>query len=463
MQKITSCLWIVLTVNCTMSVVLATAGYDHMIRFWEAPTGLCIRVIKFTDSQVNRLEITPDKQFIAAAGNPHVRLYEIQGGGASRGSSGNNASGGGSSALDPAVLALEGHTGNVTSLGFHKDGRYLYTGSEDGTLKVWDLSNPYCSRSFDVGAPVNSVCLRTDRDEFITGDQNGFVKIWDLGGSGSKGGLIHSAKPSAPASPFGSMCSSSVTTATGSSNRSIESHSVDTAPNKEDGTNPLEPRHSITGRNPRQNQQPYGIQGHRRYAEGTVPIQAIDISEDSRTLVAVTNRGTVYVWDPSSNSNLSLLQSISELQDPADPDASFVPPTSSDGCLRPITKFRAHTERPGTYCLHGKIAPDCRHLVTTASDGTAKLWDTTTWELTQTLVQQPMVDQNRSTNNSTSSNVLSKWVWDAAFCADSSYLVTASSDRVARLWNLRTGDVVRQYHGHLSAVTCVALNDSSVE
>ena len=50
----------------------------------------------------------------------------------------------------------------------------------------------------------------------------------------------------------------------------------------------------------------------------------------------------------------------------------------------------------------------------------------------------------------------------AAFCADSGYLVTASSDATARLWNLRTGDVVRQYHGHQSAVTCVALNDSSV-
>ena len=26
--------------------------------------------------QVNRLEISPNKQFIAAAGNPHIRLYE---------------------------------------------------------------------------------------------------------------------------------------------------------------------------------------------------------------------------------------------------------------------------------------------------------------------------------------------------------------------------------------------------
>lgn len=91
------------------------------------------------------------------------------------------------------------------------------------------------------------------------------------------------------------------------------------------------------------------------------------------------------------------------------------------------------------------LSQDCRQLVTTGSDGTAKLWDTTTWELTDTLDND-------------------MWVWDAAYCADSSYLVTASSDKSARLWNLRRGacSIVRKYHGHLSAVTCVALNDSSV-
>jgi hypothetical protein len=27
--------------------------------------------------QVNRLEITPDKRFLAAAGNPHIRLFDV--------------------------------------------------------------------------------------------------------------------------------------------------------------------------------------------------------------------------------------------------------------------------------------------------------------------------------------------------------------------------------------------------
>ena len=34
---------------------------------------------------------------------------------------------------------LEGHSGNVTAVGFQKDSRWLYSGSEDGTVKIWDL------------------------------------------------------------------------------------------------------------------------------------------------------------------------------------------------------------------------------------------------------------------------------------------------------------------------------------
>ena len=99
-----------------MSVILATAGQDDKIRFWEAPSGVCSRILRSADSQVNCLEITPDKQYLAAGGNPHIRLFEI-----------NNAS-------NQSILTLEGHTGNVTSLGFQRNGRYLYSSSEDGTV-----------------------------------------------------------------------------------------------------------------------------------------------------------------------------------------------------------------------------------------------------------------------------------------------------------------------------------------
>lgn len=59
------------------AVVLATAGYDHKIRFWEASREKCTRVIKYPDSQVNMLAITNDKQHIAAVGNPHAKIFDV--------------------------------------------------------------------------------------------------------------------------------------------------------------------------------------------------------------------------------------------------------------------------------------------------------------------------------------------------------------------------------------------------
>ena len=86
----------------TPSVVLATAGYDHTVRFWEATRGVCYRTLQYADSQVNRLEITPDKQYLAAAGNPHVRLFEVN------------------TSNPQPVTSYDGHTGNVTAVGFEQ-------------------------------------------------------------------------------------------------------------------------------------------------------------------------------------------------------------------------------------------------------------------------------------------------------------------------------------------------------
>ncbi|KAI5281226.1 TOR complex subunit lst8, partial [Ascosphaera aggregata] len=54
-----------------------------------------------------------------------------------------------------------------------------------------------------------------------------------------------------------------------------------------------------------------------------------------------------------------------------------------------------------------------------------------------------------------------RWVWDCAFSADSAYLVTVCSDHYARLWELSSGQIIRQYNGHHRGAVCVALNDYS--
>jgi len=91
---------------------------DHLTsRFWEALSGICSRTIPHPDSQVNRLCISPDKRFLAAAGHHTVKLYDIR------------------STNPAAVLTFEGHTGNITGVAFHCEGKWMVTSSEDGMYK----------------------------------------------------------------------------------------------------------------------------------------------------------------------------------------------------------------------------------------------------------------------------------------------------------------------------------------
>lgn len=108
--------------------------------------------------------------------------------------------------------------------------------------------------------------------------------------------------------------------------------------------------------------------------------------------------------------------------------------------LQPRTKFQAHSK----YLLRTLLSPNGQLLATCSADKTIKIWNMgpQTATLDKTLVGHQ------------------RWVWDMAFSADSAYLVSASSDHYARLWELATGTTVKQYAGHHKAVSCVALNDS---
>ena len=107
--------------NTSDQVILATGGYDHSIKFWQAHSGVCQRTVTHPDSQVNALDITPDSQLLAAAGYQHIRMYEIN-----------------SSNPNP-IVNYEGISRNVTAVGFHEDGHWMYTGGEDCSARVWDL------------------------------------------------------------------------------------------------------------------------------------------------------------------------------------------------------------------------------------------------------------------------------------------------------------------------------------
>ncbi|KAI1200763.1 WD repeat-containing protein pop3 [Nemania serpens] len=337
-----------------MSVILCTAGYDHTIRFWEALSGICSRTIQHPDSQVNRLCISPDKRFLAAAGHNSIKLYDIK------------------STNPNALLTFEGHTGNITGVAFHCEGKWMVTSSEDGTVKVWETRSGAIQRSYNHGSAANDVVIHPNQGEIISCDRGGSVRVWDLGENN---------------------CS------------------------------------------------------HQLIPEEDVSVSSVTVASDGSLLCAANNAGNVFVW--------SLRQSDERTQ------------------LVPLTQFSAHKE----YITRILLSPDVKKLATCSADHTAKIWSVpltdpdsaeipfmTNGNGTHGTQQQMVANGDGETKPFPQEATLTghqRWVWDCAFSADSAYLVTACSDHYARLWELGSQTVIRQYNGHHRGAVCVALNDYS--
>lgn len=54
--------------DITTKVVLATAGYDHTIRFWDVLRGVTVHSLQHAESQVNAMAVSRDKRTLAVAG-----------------------------------------------------------------------------------------------------------------------------------------------------------------------------------------------------------------------------------------------------------------------------------------------------------------------------------------------------------------------------------------------------------
>uniref|UniRef100_A0A0A9ZE64 Target of rapamycin complex subunit lst8 n=1 Tax=Lygus hesperus TaxID=30085 RepID=A0A0A9ZE64_LYGHE len=99
---------------------------------------------------------------MVAGGNPFIHLY------------------------DPVSLhttplhTLEGHTTNVTAVGFQKDKKWIFTCSEDKTVKIWDTRAKGYQRNYQTTSPIVSGVLHPNQGEIYTTDEKGVLRIWNL-------------------------------------------------------------------------------------------------------------------------------------------------------------------------------------------------------------------------------------------------------------------------------------------
>ncbi|MBW2052909.1 MAG: protein kinase [Deltaproteobacteria bacterium] len=84
------------------------------------------------------------------------------------------------------LRAFDGHTANVNAVHVSQDGLWALSGSDDRTIRLWEVETGRCIHTFEGSAgEINSICLSRDKRYILSGSggytRNDFsVRLWDV-------------------------------------------------------------------------------------------------------------------------------------------------------------------------------------------------------------------------------------------------------------------------------------------
>ena len=86
-----------------------------------------------------------------------------------------------SSQARPELVLQTGHTGAINAIALSSDGRFLVSGSEDSTIKLWDLATGNVLRTlYGHEKPVLAVAVSGDGRLMASGGGDSSVRVWDV-------------------------------------------------------------------------------------------------------------------------------------------------------------------------------------------------------------------------------------------------------------------------------------------
>lgn len=144
----------------------ATGSTDATYAFHEISTGTLLSQID-VDDRVRCIEFHPDGTLLGTGTGSILKIWDVKTG--------------------KIGATFEDHRGNVIDLGFSQNGYYLATGSDDNTIKLWDLRKLKSFHTFDLPSNFNLTSVNWDNSGNYLAASGSDIRTFVIGKNYSEG------------------------------------------------------------------------------------------------------------------------------------------------------------------------------------------------------------------------------------------------------------------------------------
>jgi WD40 repeat protein len=358
---------------------------------------------------------------------------------------------------------LVGHAGPVKSVALSGDGKTLASGSDDMTVKVWDVGTGKVRATLDHTAAVTSVALSRDGKTLVSGITDGTINVWDV----NAGKVSATRKGHADIITSVALSGDGKTVVSGSADKTVKVWDVGMG------------------------QERATLKGH----EGAV--LSVAVNRDGKTIVSGSEDKTIKLWDMDAATEFTIetpfINSISPINSVAlsEDGKTLVFAMRFDNTVMVYDMDKAKGKAKGKIMSTGyshvtsvALSADGKTVVSGSDDNTVKVWDVGTGQQRAVLkghtgpVDSVAVSADGKTVFSGSEDKTIKvWALGAGqerailkdptaalvqtvkLSRDGKTLVSGSQDGTIKVWDLDTGKV-RHTLGHPVSGLLAFLGDS---